>query len=164
MPLMDSYFTVSQAAKELGVTRKTISRWLVDGKLSAERVGREKLIKKGEVYSLMLVGDAIRFIPRMWNALEKFLGHHIEKIILEPYPIPEMEFTRAMAISKTGKIDYVEIWDKGKYIGEKESYQFRRFKKSDWNPTENIQTYAEMYIGVSKDGKVVATYKEHGET
>jgi excisionase family DNA binding protein len=50
MPLMDSYFTVAQAAKELGVTRKTISRWLADGKFPAEKVGRERLIKKKDLH------------------------------------------------------------------------------------------------------------------
>jgi excisionase family DNA binding protein len=48
MALKDSYFTITQAAKELGVTRQTISRWIEQGKLSAERVGREILIAKQE--------------------------------------------------------------------------------------------------------------------
>ncbi len=159
MALKDQYMTISQAAKYLGVTRQTVSRWLSAGELSAEKVGRERLIPKGEVYSFILGGDAIRFVPRMWDALEKFLGYHIEKIILEPYPIPEMEFTRAMAISKTGEVNYVQIWDKGKYTGEKDSYQFRKLKKLDWSPQDDIQPYAEMHIGVSKEGRVVATYR-----
>ncbi len=158
MSLKDSYFTVTQAAKELGVTRKTISRWLVDGKLSAEKVGREKLIPKGDVYSLAFVGDAIRFIPKVWNALEEFLGYSIDRIILEQYPIPETEFTRAMIISKTGKIDYVEIWDK-EYIGEKDTYQFRKCKNADWDLQDGIRPYIEMYIGVTMDKRVVATYR-----
>jgi excisionase family DNA binding protein len=159
MPLKDQYMTISQAAKHLGVTRQTVSRWINAGDISAEKVGREKLIPKGEVYSSILVGDAIRFVPRMWDALERFLGSRIEKIILEPYPIPEMEFTRAVAIGKRGGVNYVEIWDKGKYTGERDSYQFRKLKKSDWSPQESIQPYAEMYIGVSKEGRVVAIYR-----
>lgn len=159
MALKDSYYTVSQAAKELGVTRQSVSRWLNEGILSAEKVGREKLIPRMEVFSFMLGRDAIRFVPRMWDALEKFLHNHIEKIILEPFPIPEMEFTRAMVVSTTGKVDYVEIWDKGKYTGEKDSYQFRKYNNPDWNPQEDIEPYIEMHIKVSKHGRVIATYR-----
>jgi excisionase family DNA binding protein len=46
--LKDSYFTITQAARELGVTRQTISRWIELGKLTAEKVGRETLIAKQE--------------------------------------------------------------------------------------------------------------------
>ena len=46
MAIKDDYFTLSEAARELGVTRQTISRWISQGKLTGERVGRETLIKK----------------------------------------------------------------------------------------------------------------------
>lgn len=49
MTLKDKYFTISEAAKEIGVTRQTISRWIADGKISAEKVGRETLIKKKDL-------------------------------------------------------------------------------------------------------------------
>jgi excisionase family DNA binding protein len=50
MALKDEYFTISEASKEVGVTRQTISRWVKDGMLSAEKVGRAVLIKKNELY------------------------------------------------------------------------------------------------------------------
>lgn len=50
--LKDKYFTISQATGELNVTRQTISRWIKQGKLSAERIGRETLITKKEVQRL----------------------------------------------------------------------------------------------------------------
>ena len=46
MALKDNYFTVSEAAKEIGVTRQTISRWVREGKVPAEKIGRETLIDK----------------------------------------------------------------------------------------------------------------------
>lgn len=49
MALKDSYFTISQAAKHLGVTRQTVSRWVAEGKLLTEKVGRETLIEKAEL-------------------------------------------------------------------------------------------------------------------
>ena len=49
MEFKDKYLTISQAAKELNVTRQTIHRWLVRGGIQTERVGRETLISKKEL-------------------------------------------------------------------------------------------------------------------
>lgn len=49
MALKDRYYTVSEAARELGVTRQTISRWTKEGKIPSEKVGRETLIKKKDL-------------------------------------------------------------------------------------------------------------------
>ena len=46
MALKDKYTTISEAAKEMGVTRQTISRWIKEGKLDGEKIGREILIEK----------------------------------------------------------------------------------------------------------------------
>ena len=46
MALKDTYFTISEAAEELKVTRQTVSRWIASGILPAEKVGRETLIDK----------------------------------------------------------------------------------------------------------------------
>jgi excisionase family DNA binding protein len=50
MALKDRYFSVSQAAKEIGVTRQAIHRWIASGKIPAEKVGRETLIAKKDLY------------------------------------------------------------------------------------------------------------------
>lgn len=49
MALKDEYFTISEAARELGVTRQTVSRWISIGVLTAEKIGRERLIEKEKV-------------------------------------------------------------------------------------------------------------------
>jgi len=49
MALKDSYCTISEAAKDLGGTRQTISRWIRQGKISGEKIGREMLIKKSDL-------------------------------------------------------------------------------------------------------------------
>ncbi|MFC1897551.1 helix-turn-helix domain-containing protein [Chloroflexota bacterium] len=46
MALKDEYLTISQGAKELGVTRQTISRWIKEGKIPAEKIGRETIIER----------------------------------------------------------------------------------------------------------------------
>jgi excisionase family DNA binding protein len=52
MAIKDSYYTVTEAAKKLGVSRQTISRWLASGKIVAESVGREKLIRKSQLKNI----------------------------------------------------------------------------------------------------------------
>jgi excisionase family DNA binding protein len=50
MGLKDHYYTVAQAAEELNVTRQTIYRWIKNGILKAETIGRETLIEKAEIF------------------------------------------------------------------------------------------------------------------
>lgn len=50
MALKDKYISVSQAAKELGVTRQTIHRWIAKKYVPAEKVGRVVLIKKEDLH------------------------------------------------------------------------------------------------------------------
>jgi excisionase family DNA binding protein len=50
MSIKDNYFTLSEAANELNVTRQTVFRWIKSGKITAEKVGRETLIEKTEVF------------------------------------------------------------------------------------------------------------------
>lgn len=50
MAIKDRYWTISEAAKQFNVTRQTISRWIADGKISVEKVGRETLIKKKDLH------------------------------------------------------------------------------------------------------------------
>jgi excisionase family DNA binding protein len=49
MKISDFFFTETQTAKELGVNRITIWRWIKEGKFSIQKVGREVLIPKWEV-------------------------------------------------------------------------------------------------------------------
>lgn len=53
MALKDRYFSISQAADKLGVTRQSVHRWVTTGEISSEKVGRETLIKKTEIKRYM---------------------------------------------------------------------------------------------------------------
>jgi excisionase family DNA binding protein len=98
MALKDSYFTVAQAAKELGVTRKTISRWLADGELSAEKVGREKLIKRHDLnefrYGKLTIAAAKSIYELLKATIEDYFrekgrlpeGSRLEFVPLDKYP------------------------------------------------------------------------------
>lgn len=72
MALKDKYFTISEAARQLGVTRQTVSRWIGDSRLAGERIGRETLIKKADVYEYQkkrIVDNAAREIVAMINGI-----------------------------------------------------------------------------------------------
>ncbi len=47
--LVDEYATKAEAARLLGVDRLTIYRWIKSGKLKAERIGREVLIRRSDL-------------------------------------------------------------------------------------------------------------------
>jgi excisionase family DNA binding protein len=47
-----TYYTYAQAAKELGIGKMTLWRWIKSGKLQTYRIGREVLIEKEAVRAL----------------------------------------------------------------------------------------------------------------
>ena len=49
MELAKYFYTSSQAALKLGVSRVTIWRWVKGGKFTAQIIGREALIPKWEI-------------------------------------------------------------------------------------------------------------------
>jgi excisionase family DNA binding protein len=49
LALKDNYFTITEAAKQLNVTRQTVSRWIASGVISGEKIGRETLIDRHEL-------------------------------------------------------------------------------------------------------------------
>lgn len=76
MALKDRYFTVAEAAKELGVTRQTISRWIKGGKIAADRVGRVALIEKKELHQFhrkrLSEAAADNIIALVYGKLEEY--------------------------------------------------------------------------------------------
>jgi excisionase family DNA binding protein len=49
MNISDYFYTSGQAARQLGINRITIWRWIKDAKFSVQYIGREALIPKWEV-------------------------------------------------------------------------------------------------------------------
>ncbi len=48
MAIKDDYYTLSEFARLLDVTRQTVSRWLKVGQITGERIGRQVFIPKSE--------------------------------------------------------------------------------------------------------------------
>lgn len=61
MALKDRYYTISDVAETVGVTRQTVSRWIKQNKLKAEKIGRESLIERDILFNFL---DA-RPIPQL---------------------------------------------------------------------------------------------------
>jgi len=51
----------------MGVTRQTVSRWINEGKFTAEKVGREVLIEKKELTRYMLEQGVTEFASQIVN-------------------------------------------------------------------------------------------------
>ena len=49
--LKDEYFTISQLAEYVGVSRMTIYRWIRDGLIEVEVIGRERIVSKTSITS-----------------------------------------------------------------------------------------------------------------
>ena len=49
MRISDFFYTKAEVVEKLGVNQLTVWRWIKEGKLSVQRVGREVLIPKWEV-------------------------------------------------------------------------------------------------------------------
>ena len=50
--IADQYATKKEAAQLLGVSQVTVWHWITNGKLSAERIGREVLIKRSDLVGI----------------------------------------------------------------------------------------------------------------
>jgi excisionase family DNA binding protein len=72
MALKDKYCTISEAAEEVGVTRQTVSRWIKDGKLPVEKIGRETLIEKKVIHKYAEFQRKLPFIK--WAAKEAMIA------------------------------------------------------------------------------------------
>jgi excisionase family DNA binding protein len=122
MALKDEYFTVAQAAKKLGVTRQTVYRWIAEGKIPTEIIGREVLIKKDEVERYGQFTNPIikKFYEIVIDEVRKRRGY-VEDDILTPVEIREGENKESFAEvvlgvkRKSGKSEmvYVDIGKTG---------------------------------------------------
>ena len=76
MALKDEYFTISEAAQMVGVTRQTVSRWIKEGELFAEKIGREVVIRQDKLlqYKCSKVverfGEALSMMAELWLRIE----------------------------------------------------------------------------------------------
>ena len=85
MAIKDLYYTISEAAKELNVSRQTIYRWIADDKIPTEKIGGVILVEKGAINK----HAAKRFMESMsqlfdglaFDALRQELGYTDEDII-----------------------------------------------------------------------------------
>lgn len=82
MALKDSYFTISEAAKQLNVTRQTVSRWIASGVISGERIGRETLIDRYELEQFDMGRKvAEQIVTHMVSFIEEKYGYGKEDTI-----------------------------------------------------------------------------------
>jgi len=122
MALKDEYYTISEAAEQVGVTRQTISRWINEGKLLAEKIGRETLIKIEQVNQLIderltvLIG---KYVDRRLGTFLKEKYNYTKGDIIEPlgtkrkpfaigYSVRRKDGNREKVWIHIGKVEFSE--------------------------------------------------------
>jgi len=76
MALRDAYFTISEVAKELNVSRQTVYRWITDNKIPTEKIGGVLLVEKYEITQRL--GEKIIELANQWGS--EWLIKEIRKI------------------------------------------------------------------------------------
>lgn len=154
MALKDEYMTVSQAAKALGVTRQSVSRWIGEGKFTAEKVGRQKLIAKKDIdsFSMFL---AQRLAEELIMSVDAFVGRKGRDIHIEGDIVSDNSL-HATVTDKEGKTEVVEILREYGEINKraKSKYRFRRVNKLP-DTSRKYEPLIEIYYGVNKQNRIV---------
>lgn len=65
---MEKQYTVLEAADACRVTRRTVMRWLADGKITAKKVGRKWLIPTSELVRVLAGAIAEENPPRPYKS------------------------------------------------------------------------------------------------
>lgn len=85
MSLKEDYLTIFQTSKFLGVTRQTVSRWIKEGKLPIEKIGRQMFIKIEDVleYQSNILGELIINTIKYYGTffIKKWCGYGDEDIV-----------------------------------------------------------------------------------
>ncbi len=87
MALKNTYFTISEAAKELSVSRQTVYRWIADKNISTEKVGGVILIRKETIKKYITQKASESFAQMVYmflkESIRKELGYTAADIIEE---------------------------------------------------------------------------------
>ena len=117
MGIKEDYLTISEAAKEIGVTRQTISRWLKRGELHAEKIGREKVIHRKElslVYGNQKFMELIvdKLFPRMKERIRKEFNYGRQDTIDTIFYTTKRDYFTFIVSRKDGNLDKVKLYTK----------------------------------------------------
>jgi excisionase family DNA binding protein len=104
MAIKDNYYTISEAALVLGITRQAISRWIKEGKLDAESLGRVKLIEKEKIRKIKYeslkdeIKSSIKY--NIFSSIDKRIGTISEIVKVDTNAKTTTEYSRLSDILK----------------------------------------------------------------
>lgn len=143
MVLKEKYFTISEAAEKLGVTRQTLSRWVKQRKFPVERIGRETLIEKArlQTYTLNeLQDDIARLIIRL-------LAFYVEVA----YQYTRRDIIKLVNIGKNGVFHFSVVRKDGTEERVNVRTQMEMSKEARGHPVFRIKEIWQ----VTDEGKVI---------
>jgi excisionase family DNA binding protein len=111
MALKDTYFTISEAAKALNVSRQTIYRWIADKKIASEKVGGVILVEKKAIQESALKNFFESFSRMMDNYsveyVRKKCGYKEEDKIVRGKS--EKDYLVFLITTKNGNCEKVKV-------------------------------------------------------
>jgi len=113
MALKDVYYTISEAAKELNVSRQTLYRWIADNKIQVEKIGGVTLIEKPKVveYGVKKFYESAYQVmdSRCIDQIRKQYGYSNEDKIVRIEP--EDDYLVYLVTRKNGRQEKIKIGD-----------------------------------------------------
>ena len=156
MALKDNFLTITQAAEKMRVTRQTISRWIAEGKLSAEKVGREKLIPKHEIITLEKQQWAPLIAWKELAALREFLDYEpVGAEVIGMLGIGQP--LQATVTTPTGEKEYIEIIEETDEAGNTTGFRCRKVEKFRPSAIQKACPDTSVTIELDEQGRIVGT-------
>jgi len=110
MAIKDKYFTITEAARVAGVTRQTISRWISEGHLLAEKVGRQALIDKKDFGQYLMNQNVYRMAAQIIDCVAERIRQEYDYIEEDRVEFLKLDFKKDIFhFSITRKDDIREI-------------------------------------------------------
>jgi excisionase family DNA binding protein len=156
MALKDKYLTITQAAERMLVSRQTISRWITEGKLSAEKVGREKLIPKHQIITLEKEQWAPVIAWRLLAVLREFLDYEPAKIRVRGM-LGIGEPLYATVMTPEGKEEYIEIEEEENEAGSTTGFRCHKVDKFQPSRIQTAHPDTSVTVELDEQGRIVGT-------
>ncbi len=154
MTLKDSYLTITQAAKKMGVSRQTISNWLAEGKITAESIGREKLIPRDQLVSAGKDYWTSIITFHLYTGLRVFLGYKPKDVVVKG--LFGNKPAQATVTNPKGKVEYIEVIPQKSKSGKfKTNFNYRKVAQFSSPFAEDLRPDTEVTAEVGRWGEII---------
>jgi len=105
------YYTISEAAGELNVSRQTVYRWIADNKIPTEKIGGVILVEKKAIMNFGVKRFQESVLQTVFNSTDKYIrrefGYSEEDTIVAKEP--ESDYLVFIVTRKSGNREKIKI-------------------------------------------------------